>query len=41
MFDYGFMDLGGNTTNANGSNADEGVRQRGLELHALLPKYNK
>jgi hypothetical protein len=35
MFDYGFMDLGGNKVNANSSSADVGIRQGVLELHAL------
>lgn len=35
VFDYGFMDLGGNKKNVNGSSADVGIRQGVLELQAL------
>ncbi|AAZ25736.1 outer membrane beta-barrel protein [Colwellia psychrerythraea] len=35
MFDYGFMDLGGDKTNDNGNSTDVSVRQGVLELHAL------
>ena len=35
VFDYGFMDLGGNKTDANGNSTDVGVRQGVLELQAL------
>lgn len=35
VFDYGFMDLGGNNTNANGNSTDVSVRQGVLELQGL------
>ena len=35
VFDYGFMDLGGNKTDTNGNSTDVSVRQGVLELQAL------
>lgn len=35
VFDYGFMDLGGNKTSSNGNSTDVSVRQGVLELQAL------
>ena len=35
VFDYGFMDLGGDKTNTNGNSTDVSIRQGVLELQAL------